>query len=122
MEIKINDYWNPQLHTLLIFNYTSPILLFTIKVQDWWGHFYTELFLWCVPLLLSERYITTVGKGTPWGRQRFVHYEWSNYFQTEVKVDSRFLRNKNPDKYVTFYVFLSRWECLKKKISNDQDF
>ena len=32
VEIKIDDYWNPQLHVeaLLIFNYTSPVLLFTI--------------------------------------------------------------------------------------------
>ena len=31
VEIKISDYWNPQLHILLIFfNYTEPILLFTI--------------------------------------------------------------------------------------------
>ena len=30
VEIKIENYWNTQLHALFIFNYTSPILLFTI--------------------------------------------------------------------------------------------
>ena len=30
VEIKVDDFWNPQLHALLIFNYTSPILLFNI--------------------------------------------------------------------------------------------
>ena len=28
--IKIDDYWNPQLHALLIFNITSSILLFAL--------------------------------------------------------------------------------------------
>ena len=30
MEIKIDDYWNPELHAFLFFYYTSPILFFTI--------------------------------------------------------------------------------------------
>ena len=30
VEIKIDDYKNPQLYALLIFNFTSPVLLFTI--------------------------------------------------------------------------------------------
>ena len=30
VEIQIDDYWKPQLHALLIFNYTSSILFFTI--------------------------------------------------------------------------------------------
>ena len=27
---KIDNYWNPQLHALLILGYTSQILLFTV--------------------------------------------------------------------------------------------
>ena len=34
MEIIIDVYWNPQLYALLIFNYTSAIMLFTIRVQS----------------------------------------------------------------------------------------
>ena len=39
VEIKTDDYWNPQLHALLIF------LLYTIPPNpaDWWGHFHTDV-------------------------------------------------------------------------------
>ena len=38
METEINDYWKPQWHALLIF-----YLYLTILVQDWRGHFDTEM-------------------------------------------------------------------------------
>ena len=57
VEIKIDDYWNPELHALLIFcNYTSPILLFTMYVQDWRGHFHTEMFPWCILKMCMKKF------------------------------------------------------------------